>query len=132
MIETVQVETRTAVANMQTGTHQVEAGVQTTTRAGQSLSQIIQAAQRVGDMVAQIATATSQQSSTTDQIKANVVQITKISSEAAAGAQQSARACEDLSNLALDLQALVAKFNVGDQAPESYSSGRPGAGRRSG
>jgi methyl-accepting chemotaxis protein len=132
MIETVQVETRTAVANMQTGTEQVEVGVATTAKAGQSLGEIIRAAQQVGDMVTQIATATSQQTSTTDQIKANVTQIAKISSESAAGTQQSARACEDLSNLALDLQALVSKFNVGDEESESRSSVRPSAGRRSG
>jgi methyl-accepting chemotaxis protein len=132
MIETVQVETRTAVANMQTGTQQVEVGVQTTTRAGQSLDEIIQAAQLVGDMVTQIATATSQQSSTSDQIKANVAQIAKISGESAAGAQQSAKACEELSNLALDLQALVSKFNVGENASAPSSLARRNSGHRSG
>ena len=129
MIETVQVETRTAVANMQTGTKQVESGVKTTTQAGKSLSEIIQAANQVGDMVTQIATATGQQSSTTDQIKTNVEEIAKISRGSAAGAQQSAHACEGLSNLAFDLQALVARFNVGDTVNESRPTGAAAGSR---
>jgi methyl-accepting chemotaxis protein len=112
---------------MQTGTKQVEAGVQTTTQAGRSLSEIIQAAKQVDDMVTQIATATSQQSSTTDQIKTNVAQIAKISRESAAGAQQSAHASEGLSNLALDLQTLVGRFQVGEEGYDTSSSGSAAA-----
>ena len=124
MIETVQSETKTAVQKMEAGTSQVEAGVATTARAGSSLDEIIAAAKQVGDMISQIATAATQQANTAEQITSNVEQIAKITHESAAGTQQSARACEELSNLALDLQALVARFKVGEER-ERGSSSRP-------
>jgi methyl-accepting chemotaxis protein len=130
MIETVQQETNTAVGQMQSGTKQVEAGVATTTKAGASLNEIISAAQQVGDMISQIATAATQQTSTAGEITANVEKIAKITQESATGAQQSAQACEELSNLALDLQALISRFKVGDET-SSESPSHPTA-RRSG
>jgi methyl-accepting chemotaxis protein len=129
MIEGVQNETKTAVANMEAGTKQVEKGVGTTTQAGASIEEIIQAAEQVGDMVTQIATAATQQSSTTDQIKDNLEAIARITHESSTGAQQSAKACQDLSNLAFDLEQLVSRFRLGDRdgranrkAPERQSS----------
>jgi methyl-accepting chemotaxis protein len=112
MIETVQSETRVAVQKMEAGTKQVEAGVATTARAGASLDEIIGAAQQVGDMIAQIATATAQQTSTAEQVNSNVEQIARIAHESASGAEQAAKACQDLSNLALDLQQLVGRFKM--------------------
>jgi methyl-accepting chemotaxis protein len=112
MIQTVQTETKAAVGEMHTGTAEVEAGVQTTTKAGQSLEAIIKAAQNVGDMVTQIATAATQQASATEQINGNIEQIAKITRESAEGAQQSAKACEGLSSLVLDLEQMVGRFKL--------------------
>jgi methyl-accepting chemotaxis protein len=131
MIDAVQKETGNAVAQMQAGTKQVEAGLSTTGKAGVSLGQIIAAAQQVGDMVTQIATAATQQSNTAEQINCNIEQIAKITQESAAGAQQSAKACQELSNLAIDLQQNVSRFNldggVDDSRPDStrYTRVRP-------
>jgi methyl-accepting chemotaxis protein len=133
MIETVQSDTRTAVEDMKGGTRQVEVGVQTTSKAGDSLQEIITAAQKVDDMVAQIATASIQQSTATEQINSNIEQIAKISQESAAGAQQSARACQDLSNLALDMQQVVAQFRLAQDdsaAPATRSARRRISGER--
>jgi methyl-accepting chemotaxis protein len=118
MIENVQKETGTAVEQMQAGTKQVDVGVATTAKAGASLEEIIAAAQRVGDMISQIATSSIEQSSTAEQINSNIEQIARISRESATGVQQSASACHDLSNLALDLQQLVGRFKI-SQSPVS-------------
>jgi hypothetical protein len=51
----------------------------------------------------------------------NMDQINKLVSEAAAGSQEAAKACEQLSSLALDLQQLVGRFQLGlegDPAPK--------------
>jgi uncharacterized phage infection (PIP) family protein YhgE len=93
-------------------------------KAGASLEEIIAAAQNVGDMISQIATASTQQAATAEQITSNVEHIARITNESAAGAQQSAKACEELSNLALDLQQLVGKFKVDDR--ESSANLRAG------
>jgi len=114
MIQNVQKETATAVAQMQAGTAQVEMGVATTAKAGTSLEQIIVEAQHVGDMVSQIAAASNQQSETASQINQNVEQIARITTESSAGVHESAKACENLSTLASELQQIVSRFKVDD------------------
>jgi hypothetical protein len=54
-------------------------------------------------------------------------QIAKLVQESAVGAQQAAKACADLSNLALDLQGLVGRFKIGEERTDRR---RP-RGRRS-
>ncbi|HYB76949.1 MAG TPA: methyl-accepting chemotaxis protein [Candidatus Bathyarchaeia archaeon] len=115
MIQSVQAETRGAVGKMQSGTQQVEKGVEVTAKAGVSLKQIIGEAEHVGEMVTQIATAANEQSSATEQVSSNMEQINKLVTESAEGAQQSAKACEQLSGLALELQNLVSRFQLGQQ-----------------
>jgi methyl-accepting chemotaxis protein len=113
MIQSIQKETKSAVEAMEAGTKQVEAGVASTTQAGSSLHDIIQSAEQVGDMVTHIATAATQQSAATEEVNANIDQIAKITAETSQGAQQSAKACQDLSILALDLQNIVSQFKLG-------------------
>lgn len=112
MIKSIQSETKSAVKAMQEGTRQVEQGLVTTAEAGASLGEIIQMAQQVGEMVVHIATAASQQSGATEEVSGNMEQISRISQDAAVGAQQTAKACHDLSGLALDLQGLVGQFKL--------------------
>jgi methyl-accepting chemotaxis protein len=114
MIETVQQGTKLAVGAMEEGTRQVEEGVRTTNKAGEALREIIQMSEQVGDMIAQIATAATEQSSATDEINRSMEQISNLVKESASGAQQSAKACQDLSGMAFELQKIVANFNVGD------------------
>jgi len=123
MIQSVQTETRGAVEKMQSGTQQVEKGVEVTAKAGASLKQIIGQAEHVGEMVTHIATAANQQSSTTETVNANMDQINKLVAESAEGAQQSAQACEQLSGLALELQNLVSRFKLGQQTPGGAAPG---------
>ena len=115
MIQSVQAETRGAVDKMQSGTQQVEKGVEVTAKAGASLKQIIGQAEHVGEMVTHIATAANEQSSATEQVNNNMEQINRLVAESAEGAQQSAKACEQLSSLAFELQNLVSRFKLGQQ-----------------
>jgi len=112
MIKNIQNETRAAVNAMQSGTQQVELGLKSTSQAGDALQSIIRKSEEVGDMITQIAGACSQQASATEQINTNVSQISRISTESATGSLQSAKACHELSNLALDLQNIVAQFKL--------------------
>jgi methyl-accepting chemotaxis protein len=112
MIKNIQDETKLAVVAMEIGTKQVEEGVSSTAKSGDSLRAIIQMSEQVGGMITEIATAANQQSSTTEQVNMNIEQIARLVKESAIGAQQSATACQDLSSLALDLQTLVSKFKL--------------------
>lgn len=115
MIKTIQEETKRAVDAMESGTKNVEEGVSSATKAGEALQDIIHASEQVGEMIVHIATAATEQSSATEQVNSNMEQIAKLVQESAIGAQQSAKACADLSNLALDMQALVGRFKLGDE-----------------
>ena len=128
MIQTVQEETKSAVAAMEEGSKQVEDGVKTTTQAGDSLKEIIHTSEQVGEMITHIATAATEQSSASEEINQNMEAIAKLVRESSEGAQQSAKACQDLSGLALDLQKMVSNFRLGDEhRGSSRSASRPPA-----
>jgi methyl-accepting chemotaxis protein len=125
MITAVQSETKSTVAKMQTGMKQAEAGVQIADEAGHSLAEIVQSAQQVGDMIAQIATAAQQQSSATDQIRHSMESIAQITRESTMSAEQSAKASQDLANLALDLRQVVSHFKLENTGnPERSNASR--------
>ena len=85
---------------------------------------IIESSEDAAAMVNQIAAAATQQSSATEEVNVNISEIARISQETSSGARQSARACLALSDLALDLNQLISKFQVGEEQEGGFSSGR--------
>ncbi len=73
----------------------------------------------MNDLIMHIATAATQQSIATQQVTSNMEQIAGLVQEASVGAEQSAKACSDLSDLALDLQRVVGRFKLGDSPRKS-------------
>ena len=116
VIESVQTVTAEAVRQMRSGTVAVEQGVDVTGKAGESIQRIIGEADKVGSMVAQIAAAATQQASATQQVNARMGQISEFAAESAEGSRLSARACGQLFDLALGLQTMVDRFDVGQRA----------------
>jgi len=131
MIRSIQAETKSAVVAMQSGTKEVEQGVELTTQAGSSLHEIIQMSEQVGDMVTHIATASTEQAAATEEINGNLEQILKITAASASGAQQTTDALQDLSALASSLQRLVGQFRLGSEANDGVArktgQNQPGA-----
>jgi methyl-accepting chemotaxis protein len=126
MIESIQAETKSAVQAMELSGGQVHAGVERTQASGEALQKIIQMSQQVGDMVSHIATAAVQQSGATDDINRSISQITSLTQQSSAAAEQTAKACTDLSTLALDLQNLVGQFKL----PNTAATGTASQSRR--
>jgi methyl-accepting chemotaxis protein len=122
VIENVQSMTADAIRQMRSGTAVVEQGVAATGEAGQSIQRIIREADTVGTMVAQIASAATQQASATEEVNASMGQISKLATDSADGAQLSARSCEQLFDLALGLQNMVDRFNVGQRKKQTQSA----------
>lgn len=120
MIKNIQDETKTAVTAMEQGTQQVEDGVKTTAQAGDSLKEIIQMSEQVGEMIVHIATASTEQSSATEQVNHSMEEIARLVKESAIGSQQAAKACQDLSSLALDLQKMVGQFKLSRSADRAF------------
>jgi methyl-accepting chemotaxis protein len=113
VIQSVQSITAEAVRLMRVGTSAVEQGVEATGKAGESIERIIREADTVGTMVAQIASSATQQAAATEQVTASMSHINELAIESADGSQLSAHACEQLFDLALGLQNMVARFDVG-------------------
>jgi len=112
MITTIQEGTIGAIKAMESGSQQVQEGVTSTARAGESLQQIIKMSEEVGSMIAHIATAATEQSGATTDVNQSMDQIAQLGQESAVAAQQSAKACQDLSELALALQNMVGSFKL--------------------
>jgi len=123
MIKTIQDASSGAVKAMASGSHQVEAGVASTARAGDSLQQIIKVSEEVGSMITHIATAATQQSGATAEVNQNMEQIAGLVKESAVAAQQSAKACQDLSELALGLQNMVGSFKLTSEHEKQIRTG---------
>ena len=101
MICSIQLETNTmgSCSPWAGGSREVESGVESTRRVGDSLQQIIQMSDKVGEMVTQIATAATQQAAATQEIDNNVDQIARIAASTESGAQQTVGVLEDLSGV---------------------------------
>jgi methyl-accepting chemotaxis protein len=109
-IHSIQTETATVVQAIADGSRQVEEGVSSTELTGKSLSEIIAMNDRVRDMINQIAVTTAEQSATSAEVSNNVGVIARLAGESSTGAKEAAKACEEISNLALDLDKIVRQF----------------------
>lgn len=112
MIDSIQQETKSAVEAMELNGGEVQRGVERTQASGEALRTFIEMSERVGDMVAQIATAASEQSSATESINGSIAQIASSTQESSQAVEQTARACNDLSRMAQDLRNLVGQFKL--------------------
>ncbi len=112
MIKHIQKDTDGAVESMQQGTTEVEKGQALAQKAGDSLNQIINGAERVVDIVTQVAAASEEQSRASEQITQNIELITNVTQQSATGVRQIAHAAEDLNQLTDNLQKLISHFKV--------------------
>ena len=112
MIEGLQVGTRNAVQVMEQGRSKAQASVQQAAGAGESLSSITGVVGTISDMNAQIASAAEQQGAVAEEINRNIVNISQVTGQTAAGAGQIADASRELAKLAMHLQTHVGRFKV--------------------
>ena len=133
LIGGIQQELNDSVQDMGKSTQQVQQCTQSTEVAGENLDRIIEQTERSADMIAQIATAATEQSATTDEINNSIALIGIISQKSSQQAQEAAQSCESLSQFAFSLNSTVSRFKVSgvtsDQDairfPASYSKRAP-------
>lgn len=112
MIKRIQKDTNEAVISMDAGTKEVEKGKDLAAKAGESLLQIINAAEQVVDVIQQVASASEEQSSATEQTSRSIESITSVTQQSASATQQIARAIEDLNRLTMNLQDTISQFKI--------------------
>ncbi len=119
MIRQIQHDTRGAVESMQEGTRKVSVGVELANKTGEALEQIVQMVSQSADMIRHIAVASEEQSVATKQIAGDIDNVAQVTQESAAGAGESAKASQGLSQMAIELQAVVSIFQVSGSTPAS-------------
>ena len=121
MIETITHNTRAAVDAMASGTERVSHGTEITARAGQSLQRIIAAADQVEAMIAQIATASTQQSVAAQEFSQNLEVINRLGEENAAATPVTKSLVDSVRDGASRLRDSVGHFRIAEQQPSSGS-----------
>ena len=112
MIESLQNGSQNAVKAMGKSQEQSQQSVEQALKAQSSLDAITEAVATISTMNIQIANAAKEQSSVSEEINKNVVNISQVVEQTAEGAQQTLTASHELANLASELQGLVGQFKT--------------------
>ncbi|WP_162604603.1 methyl-accepting chemotaxis protein [Geomonas edaphica] len=110
MIQSIQVETKNAVAAMNEGVRDVEQGTIEASKSGQALEHILQQIVSVTSQVNQIAIAAEEQTAVTIEINNNIQQITEVANLTSKSSHDEASAAHQLAQLADDLKSMVEEF----------------------
>jgi methyl-accepting chemotaxis protein len=93
----------------------VEAGSALVNQSGRTLTEIVEAAKQVTGIVAEIAAATQEQSSGIDQLNRAVAQMDHLTQSNSAQTEELSSTAQFLATQAVELQALVTRFKLGQQ-----------------
>jgi methyl-accepting chemotaxis protein len=99
---------------IQDSVQKVEAGSELVNKSGETLNEIVGSVKRVTDIVAEIAAASQEQSSGIDQVNKAVTQMDQVTQSNAAQTEELSSTAQSLAAQAQQLQALVARFKLGD------------------
>lgn len=111
-IGAIQADTKVAIASITEGTEQAHKSVELAQRAGESLDTIVDGASGLAAMITSIATATEQQSVTTDEIAKDVTSIRESSNEVLEISNQTSEKVQGMSSQAVQLEELVSQFKL--------------------
>jgi len=120
-----------AIQAIQTGTQKNSENVELTVKAieeatalagksGEALKEIVELVDLTTDQVRSIATASEEQSSTSEEINRSVDDVNRISTETSQAMEESARAVNDLAGQAMELRRLIENMRAG--SPQSRPS----------
>lgn len=112
MISAVQGDTEQAVRAMESSNGLAKQTLEIAEGAGAALDQIIQSIAEIGDRNLVIASATEQQAHVAREVDRNLINIRDLSLQNSAGSEQTSTASRALSNLAANMQGMVARFQV--------------------
>jgi methyl-accepting chemotaxis protein len=90
----------------------VKLGTQLVNDSGATLEEIVEAVKKVGDIIAAIAAASAEQSAGIDQVNQSVTAMDEMTQQNAALAQQTSSASASMSEKALQLNQLIARFTL--------------------
>lgn len=112
MVQTIRGGTTAAVNSMQHSRDKAEQALVQAQKAGEALDIITVQISRISDSNHIIASAAEEQSKVAREVDRNIINISDLATQTAAGAHQTSAAAHDLSKLAIDLNTLVVRFTV--------------------
>lgn len=112
MISKVQGGTTAAVESMKGSVEHASKTLTVAEQAGGALEQIYQKAGQIGERNLLIASASEEQAAVAREVDRNIVNISDLSTQSAAGANQTSAATYELARLATDLNTLVSRFVI--------------------
>ncbi|KPA91890.1 methyl-accepting chemotaxis protein [Pseudomonas asplenii] len=112
MVAGIQNGTSEAVQSMQQSNQRTQDTLERARAAGVALEQITQSINLINERNLVIASASEEQAQVSREVDRNLVNIRDLASQSAAGANQTSAASHELSRLAVDLKAMVARFVI--------------------
>ncbi|MHC8377407.1 methyl-accepting chemotaxis protein [Pseudomonas sp. MDT1-16] len=112
MVAGIQNGTGEAVSSMQQSNQRTQSTLEMARAAGVALEQITQSIQLINERNLVIASASEEQAQVSREVDRNLVNIRDLATQSAAGANQTSAATHELSRLAVDLNAMVARFVI--------------------
>lgn len=112
MISGIQQGTERSVSSMQNSNQRAHSTLDVARAAGDALENITRAIASINERNLVIASASEEQAQVAREVDRNLVNIRDLSLQTSAGANQTSAASQELSRLAVDLNALVARFRV--------------------
>ncbi|SDA11557.1 methyl-accepting chemotaxis protein [Pseudomonas sp. NFPP10] len=112
MVAGIQNGTGNAVESMQQSNQRTQSTLELARAAGVALEQIAESINQINERNLVIASASEEQAQVSREVDRNLVNIRDLATQSAAGANQTSAASHELSRLAVDLNALVARFVI--------------------
>nr|WP_248802475.1 methyl-accepting chemotaxis protein [Pseudomonas sp. MWU13-2100] len=112
MVAGIQNGTGQAVQSMQQSNQRTQSTLEMARAAGVALEQITHSINLINERNLVIASASEEQAQVSREVDRNLVNIRDLASQSAAGANQTSAASHELSRLAVDLNAMVARFVI--------------------
>ncbi len=115
-IKAMQVDAKQAVASMDAGVREVEAGQEAARKSGEALKDILKQITRVSGEIGQIAVASEQQTATVEEIATNIHQIADAVGESAKSVNESSRAASEMATLSMQLNKIISQYTLATKA----------------
>ncbi|MDY7067007.1 hypothetical protein PsexTeo8_34750 [Pseudomonas extremaustralis] len=112
MISSIQTDSTQAVSAMNVSAQMASSSISVAQNADLSLKQIAGTITKINERNLLIATASEEQAQVAREADQNLISIRELSIQSSAGASQTASACSEMANLAIELNHLVARFKV--------------------
>ncbi|MBP4000736.1 methyl-accepting chemotaxis protein [Pseudomonas koreensis] len=112
MVAGIQNGTGEAVSSMQQSNQRTQTTLEMARAAGVALEQITQSIHQINERNLVIASASEEQAQVSREVDRNLVNIRDLATQSATGANQTSAATHELSRLAVDLNAMVARFVI--------------------